>query len=63
MTLREKMKVCGVSVKEVSNHVPEASYPAVNNILKENLSARVLHMSEKLCQERAQSLRKTLEQI
>ena len=63
MTLREKMKVCGVSVKDVSNHVPEASYPAVSNILNEKLSARVVRMSEKLCQERAQSLKKSLERI
>ena len=63
MTLREKMKICGVSVKDVSNHVPEASYPAVSNILNEKLSERVFCMSKKLCQERAQSLKKNLEQI
>ena len=49
MTLREKMKVCGITLKNVSDSVPEANYPAVSNILNEQLAAKVVMTGERLC--------------
>ena len=63
MTLREKMKVCGVSLKDISESVPEANYPAVSNILNERLAEKVVIAGEKLCQEKAEALKKSLETI
>ena len=63
MTLREKMKVCGVSLKDISESVPEANYPAVSHILNEQLAAKVVMTGERLCQEKAESLKKSLETI
>ena len=63
MTLREKMKVCGVSLKDISESVPEANYPAVSNILNEQLASKGVMSGDMLCQENSESLKKSLETI
>ena len=63
MNLREKMRTCGVSLKEVANAVPEANHTAVCHILNQDMAQKVLEEAEKLCQEKARNLKSSLEQI
>ena len=38
MNLREKMRTCGVSLKEVANAVPEANHTAVCHKLNQDMA-------------------------
>ena len=61
MNLREKMRVSGVSLREVAEAVPEANKTAVCHILNEGLSASIKEAAEKLVAEKSADLRQKME--
>ena len=61
MNLREKMRVSGVSLREVAEAVPEANKTAVCHILNEALSVSIKEAAEKLVAEKSADLRQKME--
>ena len=63
MTIREKMKMCGVTLTEVAGEMPDNNYPQICNVLNEELNRDVHEVAERLCEERAGELRSKLETL
>ena len=61
MNLREKMKMCGVTLQEVANELPSANRTAVCHILNEELARSVREMAEILVTEKKVKLKETME--
>lgn len=61
MNLREKMRVSGVSLREVADAVPEANKTAVCHVLNESLAVSIREAAEKLVAEKTADLRQKME--
>lgn len=60
MSLRKKMKMCGVTLSEVAKEMPDNNYPQICNVLNEELNVKVHEVAKRLCDEKAEKLRSAL---
>ena len=61
MNLSEKMRVSGVTLREVAEALPFANKTAVCHILNEELSESIKEAAEKLVAEKSEALRIKME--
>ena len=61
MNLRAKMRMTGVTLKQVADELPHANRTAVCHILNEELTSSVRKMAEILVAEKTVELRKKME--